>query len=653
LLFNVETLNFSQAPKIERELSSRDNYKLGGLLKRPSWTSAKSVGNKTVRSNNWFAWLLTVTLALLSISIPRVAFADGCSYPGYSGSCSLEHVDLSGYDLRGAVLAGADLSFAKLYSARLDGVDLSGANLTSVRLDNTSLKNTNLAGADLTGVTFDYNTNILGTNLTGANITNASFYSMDFTGVKAGGLIGVPAKLPIRMALVNQSLIGPGVDLTGIDLSNPAVSFHPVLDPNNHPEIREGLCSPNWSQIGTVLFNEKKSLADLSMCYANLTNTNFAGDQLVASNFFNSNVTGANFDNANLWGAIFQSSTFSGTSMVGADLHQADFSGVNLGNADLSGAFLSLANLNGADLSMVNLDGATGDHIQGTPLALPPGYRLTNGVLVKGLNLKPAPSLTGVFRVGSKLVGDPGVWDPGVTVTVSWQRDGVDIPGATSLEYLIGPEDYNHAISFTTLGFLPNESLIEGVTSSKKSTQAITVSAGDLSTTPIPVVSGSGTVGSTLIVDPGTWDHNVNLAIQWLRDGSAINGANGNSYTLTSSDYSHRISVQTTGSATGYTSATKTSPSVLVAAGAIAPGAVAITGKFLAGQTLNARVGSWVQGAVISFQWLLDGKAIKGATHISYRLGSAQKGHRISLKVSQSAPGFALASKTSAATKVG
>ena len=78
-----------------------------------------------------------------------------------------------------------------------------------------------------------------------------------------------------------------------------------------------------------------------------------------------------------------------------------------------------------------------------------------------------------------------------------------------------------------------------------------------------------------------------------------------------------------------------------------------ITGTAKVGSTLTAKASAWAPGATLSYQWLLDGKAIKGATARTYKLLAAQKGKRISLTVTQRANGYTTVSKTSASIKVG
>jgi len=145
----------------------------------------------------------------------------------------------------------------------------------------------------------------------------------------------------------------------------------------------------------------------------------------------------------------------------------------------------------------------------------------------------------------------------------------------------------------------------------------------------------------------------VQLTYQWLRDNTPILGANGNSYFLTPADCGHSLSIQVTGSLQGFFPSSQISPAQVIALASMTQIPPKLTGTFKAKQTIKANVKSWVAGASISFKWLLDGKPIKGATKSSYILLAAQKGHKVSLNVTQTAPGYVAATSSTLPTKVG
>jgi hypothetical protein len=72
-------------------------------------------------------------------------------------------------------------------------------------------------------------------------------------------------------------------------------------------------------------------------------------------------------------------------------------------------------------------------------------------------------------------------------------------------------------------------------------------------------VTGSLTVGSTLRAQTGTWNTDgITFTYQWRRDGRSVD-ATGPTYTTTSKDVGHRLTVTVTGKKTGFKSTSVTS----------------------------------------------------------------------------------------------
>ncbi|CAN5338465.1 hypothetical protein BH11ACT2_BH11ACT2_10690 [soil metagenome] len=66
-------------------------------------------------------------------------------------------------------------------------------------------------------------------------------------------------------------------------------------------------------------------------------------------------------------------------------------------------------------------------------------------------------------------------------------------------------------------------------------------------------IAGTPTQGRALTATTGTWDPvQPTLAYSWLRDGKAIAGASGATYTTTASDVGHRVSLAAVANAPGY-----------------------------------------------------------------------------------------------------
>jgi len=82
--------------------------------------------------------------------------------------------------------------------------------------------------------------------------------------------------------------------------------------------------------------------------------------------------------------------------------------------------------------------------------------------------------------------------------------------------------------------------------------------------TPTPTVSGQAQVGATLTAAAGTWQPAATLQYQWRRDGAAISGATGTTYTVTKSDRGAQLTVAVTGTRGGFWPVTKASSAVTI-----------------------------------------------------------------------------------------
>jgi hypothetical protein len=136
----------------------------------------------------------------------------------------------------------------------------------------------------------------------------------------------------------------------------------------------------------------------------------------------------------------------------------------------------------------------------------------------------------------------------------------------------------------------------------------------------VPTIAGTAAVGQTLTAGTDTDEiSNVNFTYQWLRNGKTISKATASTYGLGTSDYGQKISVKVTASKPGYTSSTRTSASTAtVAKGTfVVSSPMTVVGTAAVGSKLTAHVATTPSGAYY-YQWLRDGKAIKGATATTY-----------------------------------
>ena len=260
--------------------------------------------------------------------------------------------------------------------------------------------------------------------------------------------------------------------------------------------------------------------------------------------------------------------------------------------------------------------------------------------------LTPTPTLSGTGKVDQTLTATPGTWDNGVNLTYQWLRDGAAITGANKDSFLLSTGDSGKQLSVEVTGTKT------GYATVKKTSTAIKIEAGNQTLTPTPTLSGTGKVDQTLTATPGTWDNGVNLTYQWSRDGLSITSATKTTYTITLEDFGKKITFTVNGTKPGYVTVSKESSKATVSAGSLTSTTPKITGTAKTVSVLKATTSAWTKGAKITYQWLANGVAIKGATSSSLKLASSHKGKKISVKVTQSALGYTTASKTSASVTV-
>jgi hypothetical protein len=220
-----------------------------------------------------------------------------------------------------------------------------------------------------------------------------------------------------------------------------------------------------------------------------------------------------------------------------------------------------------------------------------------------------------------------GDWDSDVSFTYQWLRNGVEIAGATSSNYVLGVTDVGQNLSVNLTGSK------EGFVTVTKTSADSLVGAGSFSQTPVPSISGTAAITNSLTAIPGTWDSGSTLTYQWLRDGVAIPGATSSSYTLQASDYLKKISVAVTGSKEGYISETKTSNAVIPVKTKEKIASLRFTGSFKVGEKAYVAPSNRNGKFDYSYQWLRDGVEIAGATSRTYLIASEDLGSNLSARV--------------------
>ena len=188
---------------------------------------------------------------------------------------------------------------------------------------------------------------------------------------------------------------------------------------------------------------------------------------------------------------------------------------------------------------------------------------------------------------------------------------------------------------------------------SAPATVTVVVQPGTI-TSPTPTLSGTPRVGRVLTAGTTTWGPGaVATSYRWLRNGAPIAGATGASYTLTAADLGRKVSVRVTGTKPGYPTVVRTSAARTVALGTLTTATPKVVGTPVVGRLLKAYAGTWGPGTVTkTFRWYRNGVAIAGATGASYRLTRADRGKRVTVRVTGRRTAYATAVRTSVAVLV-
>lgn len=251
----------------------------------------------------------------------------------------------------------------------------------------------------------------------------------------------------------------------------------------------------------------------------------------------------------------------------------------------------------------------------------------------------PVAKLTGTGFVTEKLsvAVDPAVF-PNAQKTYQWFMDDTTaIKGATSSTFT--PDDsLNLKRVHAVVTFVGAHA--EPV---KLISKSVKIDHGDLKSGK-PTISGTATVGSKLTAKPGTVSkQDAKLTYIWLRNGKESSQQNRNTYTLAPSDLGQKISVKTQFTHRYYNTAVAQSTTTKT----VAPGTLkvskkpALSGRKIMGKTVKVSAGNYSPMAEkVTYQWQRSGKNINGATKSSYKVTKADKGKKLTVKVSAIKKGY-------------
>jgi hypothetical protein len=218
-----------------------------------------------------------------------------------------------------------------------------------------------------------------------------------------------------------------------------------------------------------------------------------------------------------------------------------------------------------------------------------------------------------------------------------WLRNGVDINGATLNTYILVQADVGTFISVRI-------TYIDGGNTTETVVSAQTAAVVNVNNSPTGELTIGGTVAQNQVLTAITSniadeDGLGAFSYQWLRGGQIIVGATANTYALVQIDVGALISVRVTYTDAGNTVETvvsaETSPVTNV--NDAPAGAPTINGIIEQNQVLTVDASSITDSDGLgdfSFQWLLGGEVIVGATASTYTLVQQDVGGFIGVMVS-------------------
>ncbi len=218
-----------------------------------------------------------------------------------------------------------------------------------------------------------------------------------------------------------------------------------------------------------------------------------------------------------------------------------------------------------------------------------------------------------------------------------WLRGGVVVAGATGATYSLAGADVGQTIQVRV-------TYVDGGGTPEILTSAATPPVSNVNDAPqgLPLIAGTATEDSMLTVSATPVSDEDGLgtfSVTWLRNGAAIAGATGVSYTPSDADVGATLQARLS-YVDGYgTAETVTSLASAPVANVndLPSGLPAIVGTATERLTLTVSTAAMADAdglGPVNYQWQRNGAAIPGATSSSYSLGDADVGAQLRVQVS-------------------
>jgi hypothetical protein len=147
--------------------------------------------------------------------------------------------------------------------------------------------------------------------------------------------------------------------------------------------------------------------------------------------------------------------------------------------------------------------------------------------------------ISGKKDVGSDLSTKTPSWAVGAKYSYQWMRNDSMISGAKKSSYKISENDLNSSLTLKVCG-AKSDYISACATSSR-----FVIPIGKIYPVGKPSVKAkSSLVGSSVVLNKGSWPSGTTTAISWLRDGDVIPDQSGTTYLITKEDRGKTLSVR-------------------------------------------------------------------------------------------------------------
>ncbi|GAA3667489.1 hypothetical protein GCM10023081_02730 [Arthrobacter ginkgonis] len=237
--------------------------------------------------------------------------------------------------------------------------------------------------------------------------------------------------------------------------------------------------------------------------------------------------------------------------------------------------------------------------------------RLSEGVAVaEGRHGEHKVTFTGTAAVENVLVPDAGPgWPENTYFDYVWIADGKRVAANASDELRLGYDLYGKTLILAVWASTP------GYQRAFFASEPVTVGKGSIAPFESSFHNAEAVYGSPLRISAPDFDPAFTAkGYAWYRDGMAIAGATGLTYTPTAQDIGKKVTARGTFTHPAYNDVTVTySGGPVYKALWNDPTTARITGTARVGSKLTATSGPWPAGTTLTYRWYADGKLIKNA----------------------------------------